>query len=272
MNAEYSSAVKTVLAAAGELRPDTAVILGSGLGGFSHRIENAVTVPYSDLEGFPVSTAPGHEGKLYIGKIAGKAVYCLSGRSHYYEGRSASEITFAIRTLFLCGVKKLIVTNAAGGVNTGFNVGDLMLICDHVSFLPNPLIGKNDDSFGPRFPDMTYAYSPELRSAARAVAEGIEITLREGVYFALTGPSYETPAEICAYRQLGADAVGMSTVPEVIVANHCGMKALGISLITNMAAGVLENKLSGAEVVEAANKAAPYFEALVGGIIGRIGE
>lgn len=271
MDAKYRIAADKILSAFGTSF-DTAVILGSGLGSFADRLEKPSVLRYADIPDFPLSTAPGHSGKMYFGNINGKNVCCLSGRFHYYEGYSTDVITFAVRVMHLCGVKKLVVTNAAGGINTSFHAGDLMLINDHINFIPNPLIGTNDDSFGPRFPDMSYAYSPNLRAVAAEEAQRRGITLKEGVYIAVTGPSYETPAEIRAFRALGADAVGMSTVPEVIAANHCGMEVLGISLITNMAAGVLERRLSGDEVIEAGRNAAPYFEELLAGIIGRIAQ
>lgn len=269
MENKYLTAAEKINEVCGDAA-DTAVILGSGLGGFASRLTNAVCIPYADIPGFPRSTAPGHEGKIYYGTVEGRRVYCLSGRFHYYEGYSADEVVFSVRALAACGVKKLIVTNAAGGINKSFKPGELMLITDHINFLPNPLIGKNDDDLGPRFPDMTYAYSPALRDMAEEAARKNSIALREGVYIAVSGPSYETPAEIRAFRTLGADAVGMSTVPEVIAANHLGMSVLGISLITNMAAGVLDRRLTGEEVIEAGRNAAPYFERLVADIIGRI--
>lgn len=270
MDVKYELAAKTILRSFNGNTFDTAVILGSGLGGFADKLDSPVSIPYSDIPGFPVSTAPGHAGKIYFGTVGQKNVLCLAGRFHFYEGYTAAEIAFVIRVLFLCGIRKLVVTNAAGGINKSFSAGDLMLINDHINFIPNPLIGKNADEFGPRFPDMTYAYSPELRKIASEEAERLDIKLKNGVYIAVTGPSYETPAEINAFRTLGADAVGMSTVPEVIVANHCGMEVLGISLITNMAAGVLDRRLTGEEVIEAGNNAAPYFERLVASIIERI--
>ncbi len=249
---------------------DTAVILGSGLGGFSNKLEDAVCINYEDIPCFPTATAPGHQGKMYVGKINGKKVCCLSGRFHCYEGNSSQTAAFPVRVLCRAGVKKLIVTNASGGIDTSFKAGDLMLITDHINFLPNPLVGENDDSFGVRFPDMTYAYSPGLRRVATDIAKELDIDLKQGIYIAVSGPSYETPAEIRAFRTLGASAVGMSTVPEVIVANHCGMDVLGVSLITNMAAGVLERRLTGEEVIEAGKNAAPYFESFISSIVERI--
>ncbi len=271
MENKYISASKKILELSGG-GFDTAVILGSGLGGFSGKLENAVVIPYSEIPFAPHSTAPGHAGKMYIGYIGGKKVCCLSGRFHYYEGYSPEQVTFFVRTLCLCGVKKLVVTNASGGINTSFSAGEIMLITDHINFLPNPLIGENNESFGVRFPDMTYAYSKRLRDIALDAAKNQGIKLNEGVYIAVSGPSYETPAEIRAFRALGADAVGMSTVPEVIVANHSGMEVLGISLITNMAAGVLEKRLTGEEVIEAGKNAAPYFELLISETLERIAQ
>ena len=242
--------------------------------------EHVQTAPQADGQPGAGVSAPaghpllllGHAGRIYCGFIGTKAVYCLSGRFHYYEGYSPDQVVFAVRALHCAGVKTLIVTNAAGGINTSYSAGEFMLISDHINFLPNPLVGRNNDSFGPRFPDMTYAYDPLLRKTAKSVAENLGIKLHEGVYIAVPGPSYETPAEIRAFRTLGADAVGMSTVPEVIAANHCGMRVLGISLITNMAAGVLERRLTGEEVIEAGKNAASLFERLMTNIIERINE
>ncbi|MEG1743178.1 MAG: purine-nucleoside phosphorylase [Clostridia bacterium] len=245
----------------------TALILGSGLGTFEKKLQNAVTIPYSDIDGFPISSAPSHEGRLIIGTVGEKGVVCMSGRTHFYEGKTPVEITFPIRVFSLLGIKNLVVTNAAGGINRDFSAGDFMIITDHINMLPNPLIGENDKEFGDRFPDMTYAYSPELIKKARAAALKNGINIRDGVYIAVSGPSFETPAEIRAFRALGADAVGMSTVPEVIVANHCGMNVLGISLISNSAAGISKTKISGGEVIDAADKSACDFGKLIQNII-----
>jgi purine-nucleoside phosphorylase len=217
-----------------------------------------------DIPGFARSTAPGHKGRLVFGTLSGKTVVCMQGRFHYYEGYSMQDIVFPIRVLKLLGIKALIITNAAGGVNTSFSVGDLMLITDHINFLGiNPLIGPNAEEFGPRFCDMGKTYTPALRELAKKAASVCGLTLKEGVYIACTGPSYETPAEIRAFRTLGADAVGMSTVPEAITASHCSLPVLAISLITNMAAGVLDQTLSGEEVIEIGNKKAGELQALV---------
>ena len=212
------------------------------------------------MPNFPISTVEGHEGRLVIGTLQGKTVVAMQGRFHYYEGYKMEEVTFPIRVMKLLGVKTLIVTNAAGAVNTSFKPGDLMIITDHINLSGNnPLIGKNLDLFGPRFPDMSNAYNKELRKIAKNVANSINIDIKEGVYAMMSGPTYETPAEIKMIRTLGGDAVGMSTVPEVIVANHCGMKVVGISCITNMAAGILEQPLNHEEVIETSNQVKNNF-------------
>lgn len=231
--------------------PRIGIILGSGLGGIAGKIENKVEIPYGEIPHFARSTAPGHKGQLVYGTLSGVPVICMQGRLHYYEGHEMSSIVFPIRVMKLLGISALIVTNAAGGVNTDFQVGDLMLIEDHINLMGrNPLIGPNDADFGPRFCDMTYAYTPVLRQLAEKTAAAMNIQLRHGVYLAVSGPSYETPAEIRAFRTLGASAVGMSTVPEVIAASHCGLRVLAFSLITNMAAGVLDQPLTEEEVIE----------------------
>jgi len=216
-----------------------AIILGSGLGALGDKLEHAVAIPYEDIPGWANSTAPGHSGRLIIGMLGGKRVLCMQGRLHFYEGHPLSAVAFPIRVMHSLGVRTLIVTNAAGGINFDYAVGDIMLITDHINFMDsNPMIGKNDDTFGERFFDMGTAYTPALRKLGQTCAKKLNMHLHEGVYVAVTGPSYETPAEIRAFRALGADAVGMSTVPEVIAARHCGMDILGLSLITNHAAGV----------------------------------
>ena len=244
-------------------QPRVGIILGSGLGGIADEIENKVEIPYREIPHFACSTAPGHKGQLVCGTLNGAYVLCMQGRLHYYEGHSMQSILFPIRVMKLLGIETLIVTNAAGGVNLDFRAGDLMLIEDHINFLPNPLIGPNDAEFGPRFCDMTYTYTPALRELAQQTAQKMNISLRHGVYMAVTGPNFETPAEIRAFRTLGADAVGMSTVPEALVAAHCGMTVTGVSCITNMAAGVLPQKLSHAEVMETAAVVHDTFHALV---------
>ena len=223
------------------------------------------------MPNFPISTVEGHEGRLVIGTLQGKTVVAMQGRFHYYEGYKMEEVTFPIRVMKLLGVKTLIVTNAAGAVNTSFKPGDLMIITDHINLSGNnPLIGKNLDLFGPRFPDMSNAYNKELRKIAKNVANSINIDIKEGVYAMMSGPTYETPAEIKMIRILGGDAVGMSTVPEVIVANHCGIKVVGISCLTNMAAGILEQPLNHEEVIETSNKVKNNFITLMKTLIKEI--
>lgn len=252
-------------------KPEIGLILGSGLGALADQIENPVVIPYSQIPNFPVSTVEGHLGQLVIGKLGNKEVIAMQGRFHYYEGYDIKDVVFPIRTMAGLGIKTLIVTNAAGGANKSFKPGDLMIINDHINFAGNnPLIGKNLDKYGPRFLDMTYAYNRELIQLARDVGKDIELDLREGVYMWFTGPTYETPAEVRLATILGADAVGMSTVPEVIVANHHGIKVLGISCITNMAAGILDKPLRHEEVVETSIKVKNQFEKLVTEIINRI--
>jgi purine-nucleoside phosphorylase len=232
-------------------RPRIAVVLGSGLGDFADRLENPSVIPYSDIPGWPRSTAIGHAGKLVVGAIDGLPVAVLAGRVHIYEGYTAQQVVFGIRALFKIGVDSLVLTNAAGGINSVYRPGQLVLIGDHINLLgQNPLTGPNDEALGPRFPDMTEAYSKQYREMARAAGKEIGLDLAEGVYAAVPGPSYETPAEIRYLRSIGADLVGMSTVPETIAANHMGMKVLGISCVTNLAAGVTGQKLNHAEVLE----------------------
>ncbi|OCA88098.1 purine-nucleoside phosphorylase [Bacillus sp. FJAT-27225] len=249
-------------------RPEIGLILGSGLGGLADEIEDAVHIPYSEIPYFAKSEAIGHANELVIGQLKGKTVVAMKGRFHYYEGYSLSEVTFPVRVLKALGVETLLITNASGSVNTNYTPGDLMLITDHLNLVgTNPLIGPNNDELGTRFPDMTNAYNRELRALAYKVTEEKGMTLREGVYAWLSGPTYETPAEIRMVRMLGADAVGMSTVPEVIVAVHGGMKVLGISCLTNMAAGVLDQPLNHDEVIEVAGKVRANFVELVKGVI-----
>lgn len=251
--------------------PTIGMVLGSGLGGLADEIENPIYIDYKDIPNFATSTAPGHHGRFVIGELKGKTVICMQGRVHFYEGYSLEQVTLPIRCMKKLGVETLILTNASGGVNLEFKCGDFMLITDHINFLgTNPLIGPNDTDFGPRFNDMTYTYAPALQDIAKSVAKDMNIELREGVYMACSGPSYETPAEIRAFRTWGADAVGMSTVPEAIIANHCSMNVMAISCITNMAAGVLPDKLTEEEVVITANEKAPVFKKLISGIINKI--
>ena len=247
-----------------DLRPTIGLVLGSGLGDFADTLDEAVRIPYSDIPNFPVPTVPGHTGALVFGRKCGRTVVVLQGRIHYYEGLPQQEITLPIRVLAALGVKTVVLTNACGGVNLSFRPGDLMLIADHINFSgANPLIGSNLDSFGPRFPDMSDLYTASLRAAIREKAADAGIQLQEGVYAMYSGPNYETPAEIRMFRILGADTVGMSTVPEALVAGHCGMQVVGVSCVTNMAAGVLPVKLSHAEVTETANRVSVKFRRLI---------
>jgi len=234
-----------------DFEPEVGIVLGSGLNSLADKIENPVIIDYKDIPSFPVSTAPGHKGRFVFGVLSGKKVVCMQGRFHFYEGWETKQIIMPIRVMKLLGVKTVILTNAAGGINLSFNVGDIMIISDHINLTgTNPLIGKNDERFGERFCDMSYTYTPSLISLAEKSAQELGMELKKGVYLGLTGPSYETPAEIRAFRTLGADAVGMSTVFEAIAASHCKMNILAFSLITNMAAGVLDRKLSEEEVLE----------------------
>ncbi len=253
-----------------EMQPEIAAVLGSGLGVLADEVEEAVEINYADIPHFPVSTVEGHAGKLVIGKLEGKAVMVMKGRFHYYEGYGMDEVAFPIRVMKLLGINNLLVTNAAGGINKKFEPGDLMLIKDHIKFFSeSPLRGKNIEAFGPRFNDMSDCYTAALRETAKEIAYGLGLVLQEGVYGFMPGPSYETPAEIKMLDVLGADAVGMSTVPEVIVATHAGMKILGISCISNMAAGILDQPLHHEEVMETAESVKEKFLTLVRAIIGK---
>lgn len=250
---------------------DIGVVLGSGLGDYVQAMDDTRMVPYSQIPGFPQSTVAGHAGELYTGNLYGKRVMMMRGRFHAYEGHELSDVTLPIRVMARLGVKALILTNAAGAVNAAWNPGDLMLITDFINLSgKNPLIGRNLDEFGPRFPDMSRAYDRELCKIAREVACEAGITLREGVYAWLNGPTYETPAEIRMVRVLGGDAVGMSTVPETIVAVHSGMKVLGVSCLTNMAAGILDQPLSHQEVMETGERVRGIFRSLLDGVIARM--
>ena len=248
--------------------PDLAIVLGSGLGGLANKITDPIMIPYGEVPNFPISTAPGHAGQFVAGKIGDKHVLAMQGRFHYYEGYDMSTIALPIEVLKTLGCKALVLTNAAGGVNLDFKVGDFMLINDHINLMgANPLRGKNDETIGPRFFDMSHVYDKKFQQIARDCAKKLDIDLKEGVYLGFMGPSYETPAEIRAFRILGADAVGMSTVPEVIAASHCQLPVLAISLITNMAAGIKEEVLSGDDVVETAKAKGVLFERLIISII-----
>ena len=258
---ESAAALREIL---GAFSPKVLLILGSGLGALGDEVEHPVVVPYEQVPHMKHSTAPGHKGRFVFGRLAGQDVAVMQGRLHAYEGWSFADAAYPVRVLRLLGAKTLFVTNAAGAVNDAFDVGDIMLITDHIKlFAGSPLTGPNVDEFGPRFADMSHVYTPALQTVARQAAKELNIRLQEGVYMYFPGPQFETPAEIRAARILGADAVGMSTVPEAIVAAHCGMNVLGFTLCTNMAAGVLDQPLSGDEVIEAGNAAAPRFAALV---------
>ena len=252
-------------------KPTIGLVLGSGLGVLADEIENPVVIPYDEIPGFTKSTVVGHKGQLVIGKLRGKQVVAMQGRFHYYEGHDLEAVVFPIRVMKLLGVETMIITNAAGGINESYGEGNLMLIRDHINLTArNPLIGPNDDEMGTRFPDMSEAYSKDLRNLAKNVAEEQGINLQEGVYVGLLGPSYETPAEIRMLRTLGADAVGMSTVPEVIVARHMNVKVLGISCISNMAAGILEQPLSHEEVMATTERVKSQFLTLVKEIVFKL--
>lgn len=251
--------------------PDVAVVLGSGLGEFASVLTDAVPMSYAELPHWPVSRILGHEGRLVVGRTKGRPVAALSGRCHVYEGHDLGTVTFAVRVLGVLGIRTLVLTNAAGGINTGFARGALMVIDDHINLIGNnPLVGPNDDRFGQRFPDMTEVYSSRLRGIADEAGRALGLLPLHGVYAALMGPSYETPAEIRYLRTIGADAVGMSTVPEAIVARHMGLDVLGISCITNMAAGVLPERLDHGDVMETARRVRGQFIALLEGVLGQL--
>ena len=261
---DYQRSADAIRAKIGDFQPQVAMILGSGLGYLGDLVENAVAVPYGEIPNFRVSTAPGHKGQLVFGTLEGKKVAVMQGRMHHYEGYSYEEVSYAVRVLRLLGCTTLIVTNAAGCINKDWKAGDLMLISDQMKFfMESPLRGENIPEFGVRFPDSSHLYTPALRDMARQTAAELGIGLREGVYMYFPGPQYETPAEIRAARVLGADAAGMSTAPEVITAGHCGMQVLGFTLLSNMAAGILDQPLSEQEVLDAAEAAKDKFSRLV---------
>lgn len=262
--AQYQESADYIRAKIGSFTPKVAMVLGSGLGFLGDVVENPVVISYKDIPHFKSSTAPGHKGQLVFGTLSGKNVAVMQGRMHHYEGYSYEEVSYAVRVLRLVGCDTLLVTNAAGGVNVDFQGGTVMMITDQMKiFLESPLRGENLPEFGVRFPDSSYLYTPALREVARAAAKDLDIPLKEGVYMYFPGPQYETPAEIRAFRVLGADAVGMSTAPEVTVAAHCGMQVLGFSLITNMAAGIMDQPLSEEEVMETAERCKDEFSKLV---------
>ncbi len=268
---QYQESADYIRGKIGPFCPKVAMILGSGLGYLGDVVEDAVRVPYGEIPGFCTSTAPGHKGQLVFGMLEHQPVAVMQGRMHHYEGYSYEEVSYAVRVLRLLGAENLIVTNAAGCINTDWNAGDLMLITDQIKlFLESPLRGENLPEFGCRFPDSTHLYTPELLELARSEAKEQGITLREGVYMYFPGPQYETPAEIRAARFLGGDAAGMSTAPEVITAAHCGMKVLGFTLLSNMAAGILDQPLTEQEVLDAAAAGQERFSALVRGCLRRM--
>ncbi len=243
--------------------PDIALILGSGLGDYADTIKQEAVLEYKDIEGFPVSTVAGHKGRFVFGYVGDVKVVVMQGRVHYYEGYSMEDVVLPVRLMKLMGAKVLFLTNASGGVNFDYSAGDFMLISDQICMAPSPLIGENLDELGPRFPDMSNIYDRDLRKTVRDTAASLGIKLQEGVYIQLTGPNYESPAEIRMVRTLGADAVGMSTACEAIAANHCGLKTVGISCVSNLACGMTDKPLSHVEVQETADKAAPLFRRLV---------
>ena len=254
-------------------QPEVALVLGSGLGGFGEMVEDALRIPYASIPGFPVSTVPGHAGQFILGYVRGVPVIVMQGRVHYYEGYPMEDVVMPIRIMGMLGAKKLILTNAAGGVNTAFTPGDLMLLEDHISaFVPSPLRGENLDALGTRFPDMSCVYDRHLRQAAEQAAESRGIALQKGVYLQWPGPNYESPAEIRMFRTLGADAVGMSTVCEAIAARHMGLRVCAVSCITNMACGILPQPLSHEEVQETASRVREKFESLILEMIGRFAD
>ncbi len=244
------------------------LVLGSGLGDMANEIANPIIIDYKDIPNFPVSTVPGHAGRMVIGELEGKVVLCMQGRFHFYEGYDMDKVVFPVQTMRMLGIKNLILTNAAGCVNAMWQAGDLMMITDHIKLCAeSPMRGHNENELGPRFFDMSEAYDPELRKVVRQEAQKLGINLREGVYMFFSGPNFETPAEIRAARTLGADAVGMSTVPEAIAAAHCGLRTIGISCMTNMAAGVLDRKLGHDEVLETGLRVRDQFSSLIRGIV-----
>ncbi len=272
MNYDKTSQYLTdIIACSGHPLPSIVVVLGSGLGKLADKIESPLVIPYAGIPGFKTTTAVGHKGNLIIGTLGGTTVMAMQGRFHYYEGYTMEEVTYPMRAFARMGIKQVLVSNAAGAVNPDYKVGDLMVITDHINFMPNPLIGPNKEEFGPRFPDMTEAYSRRIRAIAIDEAKKLNLNLREGVYAAGTGPTYETPTEYRMYRILGADACGMSTVPEVIVARHSGMEVFGMSVITNqsndLGNGVLND---GDDVVRAADQAADSMTRLFSQIINRL--
>ena len=271
MTMDRINSVYDYLSSHTDRRPTLCVVLGSGLGDYADTLDDAQVIDYKDIPGFPQSTAPGHAGRLVFGSRHGVSLVCMQGRVHCYEGYTAAETVIPLRALIKLGVKKLLITNAAGGVNMGYKPGDIMIIQDHINFASvSPLEGANLDEFGPRFPDMSFAYSKELVSALEKSAEKQDINVQSGVYAMMKGPAYETPAEIKALRIMGADAVGMSSVPEIITAAHAGVASAALSCITNMAAGILNQPLTHTEVMETGRIAAGRIGALIDGFIEQL--
>ncbi len=266
----YNEAAEYIASCIGET-PRIAVILGSGLGALAEQLTDAVVVPYKEIPHFARSTADGHKGNLICGNLGDVRVLAMQGRFHYYEGYTMQQVTFPIRVMKLLGVEILLVSNAAGGINTTFKIGNLMIITDHINMLPNPLIGPNNEAFGTRFPDMTRAYDRELIARMEEIAREKNIPLKRGVYVGLTGPSYETPAEYAFYGKVGGDAIGMSTVPEVIIARHCGIRVFGMSVITNEGYHFADDFVnSGEDVIKAANEASAIMTTLFKALVARI--
>ena len=266
--AYFQPAADYIKSRLGGFEPELGLILGTGLGGLAAQVEDPIEISYKDIPNFLISTAPEHAGKFIFGTLCGKKMMCMSGRFHFYEGYAYEQLVAPVRVMKMAGVKRLIVTNAAGAVNESYRPGDIMMIKDHIKMTgASPLCGPNADDFGPRFFDMGSVYSKEMRAVARECAKRHDIKVHEGVYFFFTGPQYETPAEIRAARILGGDAVGMSTVTEVLTAAHCGMPVLGFSMISNMAAGILDQPLTSEEVIEIAEKAGPAFADYIADVI-----
>ncbi|MBO7469954.1 MAG: purine-nucleoside phosphorylase [Bacteroidales bacterium] len=252
--------------------PEVGIVLGSGLGGLVNVIDTQYAISYKDIPNFPVSTVHGHEGKLILGTLSGRKVIAMQGRFHYYEGYSTKEVTFPIRVLKYLGIRLLVLSNASGGINPDFRVSDIMFITDHINLLPNPLIGKNDDRIGTRFPEMSEAYNKNVLALADKIAHELKIQVQHGVYVGDTGPSYETPAEYNYYRVIGGDCVGMSTVPEVIVARHCGLPVFAVSVITDLGGKDIAVQVTHEEVINAANVAEPKMTAILKEMLKRLDE
>ena len=252
--------------------PEVGIVLGSGLGGLVNVIDTQYSIPYAEIPNFPVSTVAGHQGKLILGTLSGRKVVAMQGRFHYYEGYSTKEVTFPIRVLKYMGIKLLVLSNASGGINPDFRVSDIMFITDHINLLPNPLIGKNDDHIGTRFPEMSEAYNKNVLAFADKIADELKIQVQHGVYVGDTGPTYETPAEYNYYRVIGGDCVGMSTVPEVIIARHCGLPVFAMSIITDLGGKDIAVQVTHEEVINAANVAEPKMTAILKEMLRRLDE